>query len=770
MATHTPQTNSTPAIVGEKVPLNTQALPKIVFAGRTGRILCVADIRGDYHELNRLIREHDATAVIHTGDFGFMTAESVDRMNDKILRHLIQYSPLLPPAARTQLLGIPPSAGRSALINQLNNSSVHFPLSQFPHLLSGAINFPVPVFTTWGLVEDVNVIEKFRTGEYGVQNLAILDEATSRLVEVGGVKLRLLGLGGTVADHKLFDYGGFYSKNSKITEQLPGEGHGSIAGAQGTMWTTALQIGELIDTAQRTFNPDETRLFVSTAPTSRNGFMTLVSNAIKADLTISCGLHFRYPVSYNEYSIHPDFESYRRKTQQAKDDFKGLFDQVRDRVFGSLDDKQTALLHKTLSAIDNVPIADDGMWANTWHWSLSDAGFGNMLLSISDSRVSAETKSSGVNFAHRTGKGPAPPTGTTISSAPSGLNSVKSFSSRPGPGPIGARPPPAQGMPPASGPLGAHGAPGAFASQGRVPVRPGMGPGFSARPPPGPRNTRQFGSNPASSMGGLSQSQMFAQAQAQAAVSGKTAAAASLVNGRKDEKNGKPEGEKGVNEEEKKEKLAANGNAIPEKIKDTDKIEEKKDANPIEKDEDQEKSQDENPWGEDKEEKKGSNPWADDISDEGEKKDEDKAEFTEDVKPKRYSLYIKGLPTPTTEEELKAVVGESGQKAIQVKIIFDQFTKQQKDFGYLDFDSEEVMNEALKASTGTIRDTPVNVSISKPTVPRYNNRQFGGPGGRGRGGFRGRGRGFGSAGPRRERGEREGSGSGNATAGGEKKA
>ncbi|KIR51036.1 hypothetical protein I315_06496 [Cryptococcus gattii Ru294] len=747
METHAPQTNPTPAIVSEKVPLNTQALPKIVFAGRTGRILCVADIRGDYHELNRLIREHDATAVIHTGDFGFMTAESVDRMNDKILRHLIQYSPLLPPAARTQLLAIPSSAGRSALINQLNNSSVHFPLSQFPHLLSGAINFPVPVFTTWGLVEDVNVIEKFRTGEYGVQNLAILDEATSRLVEVGGVKLRLLGLGGTVADHKLFDYG---------------EGHGSIAGAQGTMWTTALQIGELIDTAQRTFSPDETRLFVSTTPTSRNGLMTLVSNAIKADLTISCGLHFRYPVSYNEYSIHSDFESYRRKLQQAKDDFKGLFDQVRDRVFGSLDDKQTALLHKSLSAIDNVPIADDGMWANTWHWSLSDAGFGNMLLSIADSRVSAETKSSGVNFAHRTGKGPALPTGTTIPSAPSGLNSVKSFSSRPGPGPIGARPPPTQGVP------SAHGAPGPFASQGRPPIRPNIGPGFSTRPPSGPRNTRQFGSGPASSMGGMSQSQMFAQAQAQAAVSGKTAAAASLTNGKKDEKNEKPEGDKGVNEEEKKEKLAANGNAIPEKIKYTDK-KEKKDVKPIEKSEDKEKSEGENPWGEDKEEKKGSNPWADEVSDEGEKKDEDKGEFTEDAKPKRYSLYIKGLPTPTTEEELKAVVGESGQKAIQVKIIFDQFTKQQKDFGYLDFDSEEVMNEALKSSTGTIRDTPVNVSISKPTVPRYNSRQFGGPGGRGRGSFRGRGRGFGS-GPRRERGEREGSGSGNATAGGEKKA
>ena len=35
------------------------------------------------HELNRLIREHEATAVIHTGDFGFLTADSLDRMGDR---------------------------------------------------------------------------------------------------------------------------------------------------------------------------------------------------------------------------------------------------------------------------------------------------------------------------------------------------------------------------------------------------------------------------------------------------------------------------------------------------------------------------------------------------------------------------------------------------------------------------------------------------------------------------------------------------------------
>lgn len=123
--------------------------------------------------------------------------------NLRILRHLLQYSPLIPPATRSQLLAIPASAGRQALINALNSSSVHFPLSQFPHLLSGAITFPVPVFTVWGLIEDVRVMEKFRTGEYEVRNLSVIDEATSRLLEVGSLKLRLFGLGGAVAMHKL---------------------------------------------------------------------------------------------------------------------------------------------------------------------------------------------------------------------------------------------------------------------------------------------------------------------------------------------------------------------------------------------------------------------------------------------------------------------------------------------------------------------------------------------------------------------------------------
>jgi hypothetical protein len=37
----------------------------------------------------------------------------------------------------------------------------------------------------------------------------------------------------------------------EVKADYAGEGYATIAGGQGTMWTTALQIGELVDTAAR---------------------------------------------------------------------------------------------------------------------------------------------------------------------------------------------------------------------------------------------------------------------------------------------------------------------------------------------------------------------------------------------------------------------------------------------------------------------------------------------------------------------------------------
>jgi hypothetical protein len=80
-------------------------------------------------------------------------------------------------------------------------------LSEFPDFLSGEKQFDVPVYTVWGVCEDVTILEKLRSGDYVVPNLHILDEATSYLLDVGGVKLRLFGLGGAVIQHRLFDNG-----------------------------------------------------------------------------------------------------------------------------------------------------------------------------------------------------------------------------------------------------------------------------------------------------------------------------------------------------------------------------------------------------------------------------------------------------------------------------------------------------------------------------------------------------------------------------------
>jgi hypothetical protein len=132
-------------------------------------------------------------------------------------------------------------------------------LSEFSKLLTGELKLNVPVYTVWGACEDVAILEKIRAApaapiavpsnpsavhhstethapSYSIPNLTVLSEATTRVLVIGGVRLRLFGLGGAVVPHKLFDNG---------------EGQATIAGAAGTMWTTVLQIGELVDTAQR---------------------------------------------------------------------------------------------------------------------------------------------------------------------------------------------------------------------------------------------------------------------------------------------------------------------------------------------------------------------------------------------------------------------------------------------------------------------------------------------------------------------------------------
>ncbi|KAK4928998.1 hypothetical protein LTR66_016189 [Elasticomyces elasticus] len=174
---------------------------RIIQNGPT-RVLCVADVRGDLRSLNDLAKTANANYILHTGDFGFYDNSSLERIADKTLKHVAQYSPLISDNVKRQIASSPP--GRP--IKQTLPPQ-ELPLSQLPSLLEGAFKLDVPVYTVWGACEDVRVLEKFRSGEYKVDNLHIIDEVNSRLLDVGGVKLRILGLGGAVVIHKLFDNG-----------------------------------------------------------------------------------------------------------------------------------------------------------------------------------------------------------------------------------------------------------------------------------------------------------------------------------------------------------------------------------------------------------------------------------------------------------------------------------------------------------------------------------------------------------------------------------
>jgi hypothetical protein len=375
-----------------------------------GRILCIADVRGRLSSLNDLAREANAKAVIHTGDFGFFgpfhiffpssppqpnltirnpEATSIERIHDRTLRHLTMYSPLIPSAQRHHLLAPenPPSTIRQTLTISM--------LSEFPLLLSGQIKLQVPVFTVAGACEDILLLEKLRTGTYDIENLHLIDEATTRCLDIGGIKLRLLGLGGAFVTHKMFDNG---------------EGCATIAGGNGTIWTTALQIGELVDTAQRVHDPTETRLLVTHASPGREGILASLALALKADLTLSAGLHFRYGSSWNEFSVQGDYEAYRSKLRNGKDAFYRVWDSVKSQVDAVIDDHQRVLLDKALSVVDRIPLAigqsapgggppgtEDAAWKNCWNWNLCDAAYGSLVLDIKEGRVSAELKSQGTS-------------------------------------------------------------------------------------------------------------------------------------------------------------------------------------------------------------------------------------------------------------------------------------------------------------------------------------------------------------------------------------
>ncbi|KAI9281030.1 hypothetical protein BY458DRAFT_544391 [Sporodiniella umbellata] len=357
------------------------------------RILCIADVRGNLSELNRLAREHQADYVIHSGDFGFYDRSSLERIGERPLKHWIQYSTLIPPSTRSRLLTYPHEAIYRAL-----EQSPQTLFSEFSDFLSGDKRLEVPVYTVWGACEDVAILEKFRSREYAIDNLFILDEASTHLLDIGGVSLRLFGLGGAVVPHKLFDNG---------------EGADTIAGGLGVMWTTTLQIGELVELAASVYDPSETRVLVTLASPGREGLLAQLALTLHADFTISAGLHFRYNIAYNEFACQPDIDHFRNRLLESQQQFMMVWESVKDQVASSVDDHQYQLLRNALNVVNRIPPSsseieesetrekDEIAFKNMWNFNLPDSDYGSLVLCIRDGSISSEMKSHGLNVSFR---------------------------------------------------------------------------------------------------------------------------------------------------------------------------------------------------------------------------------------------------------------------------------------------------------------------------------------------------------------------------------
>jgi hypothetical protein len=325
----------------------------------------------------------------------------------RTLKHVAQYSPLISEGVKKSI----GSSGSGPVKQRFPPNEL--PLSELPQFLNGSLKLDVPVYTVWGACEDVRVLEKFRSSEYKVDKLHIIDEARSMLLEIGGVKLRLLGLGGAVVMHKLFDNG---------------EGRTTIAGGQGTMWTTLLQMGELVDTANRVYDPTETRIFITHASPAREGILNQLSVTLKADFSISAGLHFRYGSSYNEFSVNPTLDHYRGKLAASKASFNDVWETVKSEVQPAIsqNEAQQNLLQNALGIVDKMPSTahggnpfggpvggsnaaavgqvDESAFKNMWNFNLADAAFGWLVLEVQDGRIGTEMRAQGFNFAHRGAK------------------------------------------------------------------------------------------------------------------------------------------------------------------------------------------------------------------------------------------------------------------------------------------------------------------------------------------------------------------------------
>lgn len=104
----------------------------------------------------------------------------------------------------------------------------------------------------------------------------------------------------------------------------------------------------------------------------------------------------------------------------------------------------------------------------------------------------------------------------------------------------------------------------------------------------------------------------------------------------------------------------------------------------------------------------------------------------------KHKLYVGNLNYDTTEDEIKNFFSEKGIEPISVVLILDKYTGRSKGFGFVEVQSETILQQAVEALNGQELNGR-KLTVNKANPPRERTGHFGF---RDRGGFGGRKGGF----------------------------
>lgn len=332
------------------------------------KILTISDLQGHFSHVHRLVERYAPDIVVHTGNLGLWTYELVDRHQDAAyVKQIVAFSTVLPPAVVEELNDVSTIASNPSSSQTVKEYEVfrgHLedlgnpPISEYADLEAGRLRLPVPVYSTYGPLDDPGIINSLQQGHH-IANLHLIDHQHLHEVATGPGQpnLRLFGVGGNVKIHSLFDRG--------LVE------YDGVSGKVGDLWVTLTQISELYQGVRDAQAHDEAagvnciNVFVSYAPVIKTPLLEHVAIVLNSDFSVSQGLHFRYPVMGNGMSFVDSMgglagyiENYRSKFSRLRMILGELWLIVRDQVHELCYDEPLAdAIELGLNIFDKIPVS-----------------------------------------------------------------------------------------------------------------------------------------------------------------------------------------------------------------------------------------------------------------------------------------------------------------------------------------------------------------------------------------------------------------------------